>query len=166
MAFDIDALLLDRVFQPCVNATADRLSCFALARIALAVAVEAQMLTLFWDAVEGGSAFSVGFSAFALVLTLFGAQQAWRVIMRAERQSRSGTMNVRRITLRGQRMTWLAVCAGCVALLIPHGDIRAVFQILSCGAWLALIYFVSCTPLPPARRRATGFIAGLSGAGA
>lgn len=166
MTFDIDALLLDRVFQPCVNVAADRLSCFALARIALAIAVEAQTLTLFWDAIEHASVFSLGFSAFAVVLTLFGAQQAWRLITRAERQSRSGTMNVRRITFRGQRVTWLLVCAGCIALLMPHGDVRAVFQILSCAAWVALIYFVSCTPLPPARRRAAGFNGSTLGAGA
>ena len=166
MALDIDALLLDRVFQPCVNAVAERMSCFALARVALVLAVEAQGLTLYWDAVANASVFSVGFSTFAAVLTLFGAQQAWRVIMRAERQSRSGTMNARRISLRGQRMTWLAVCSGCIAYLAPHGDIRAAFMILSCGGWVALIYLVSCTPLPPARRRAAGFTSGIASAAA
>ena len=157
MAVDIDTVLLDRVFQPCVNVAAGMMSCFALARAALAVAVEAQTLVLFWDAIDKASAFSMAFSAFAAVLTLVGAQQAWKTIARAERQARSGTMNTRRMTLRGQRMTWLFVCLGCAAVLIPNGDIRAAFQILGCVAWIALVYFISCEAVPPARRRETSF---------
>ena len=86
VAVDIDTVLLDRVFQPCVNVAAGMMSCFALARAALAVAVEAQTLVLFWDAIDRASAFSMAFSAFAAVLTLVGAQQAWKTIARAERQ--------------------------------------------------------------------------------
>ena len=157
MAVDIDSILLDRVFQPWVNVAARMMSCFALARASLALAVEAQMLTLLWDAIAKATAFSVGFSAFAAVLTLVGAQQAWKMIARAERQARSGTMNFRRMTLRGQRVTWLGVCFGCAAILIPHGDIRAAFQILGCAAWIALVYFISCEPVPPARRREMSF---------
>ncbi len=155
MTIDVDAVLIDRVFQPCADHFAAWTSCFGLARGALVIACESQALTLFWDAVRDVSGVNLVLSGLIAVLTLFGAQQAWRLINRAERQSRSGGMNVRRITLRQQRMTWLGVSAACTATLCPHGDIRAAFTVLACIAWVALIYFVSCTPRPPAMRRSS-----------
>ena len=153
MTVDVDAILLDRVFQPCADRLAAWTSCFGLARGALVLACESQTLTLFWDAVRDASGVNLVLSGMIAVLTLFGAQQAWGLIKRAERQSRSGSMNIRRVTLRWQRMTWLGVSACCSATLSPHADIRAVFTILACAAWVALIYFVSCTPRPPALQR-------------
>jgi hypothetical protein len=150
---DVDAVLLDRVFQPCADHLAEWTTCFGLARGALVVACESQALTLFWDAFLDGSAINLVLSGMIAMLTLFGAQQAWGLIKRVERQARSGGMNVRRITLRRQRMIWLGVSAFCTATLSPHADIRAVSAILACMGWVALIYFVSCTPRPPAMRR-------------
>ncbi len=152
MTVDIDAVLLDRVFQPCSDSVAGWTTCFGLARGALVVACEAQALTLFWDAVRDESGVNVMMSGIVAVLTLFGARQAWGLIKRIERQSRSGGMNARRVTLRQQRMTWLGVSTCCSAILCTHADIRAAFTILACIAWVAVIYFVSCTPRPPALR--------------
>ena len=153
VAIDLDATLLDRVFQPLCDAFALWASPFGMARGALVLAVESQALPLFWNVLKDRSVFSATLSSMAAVLTLIGAQQAWRLIAKAERESRGNTMNVRRITLRRQRMTWLAVCTGCSALLLQDPDIRAAFSILSCLAWVALIYLVSCTPRPQARQR-------------
>lgn len=153
MTIDLDAILLDRVFQPCADRLAGWTTCFGLARGALVLACESQALTLFWDAIRDGSGNNLLLSGMIAMLTLFGAQQAWSLIKRIERQSRSGGMNVRRITLRGQRMTWLGVSACCSAVLGMDADIRALFTILACIAWVALIYFVSCTPRPPALRQ-------------
>ena len=153
MAVDPDWILLDRVFQPFVEACAGLTSCFGLARVALVIAVEAQGLTLFWDGVADPSVFGVTLCSAVAVLTIFAARQAWQLIRRAEKQTRSGMMNVRRISLRRQRLTWLGVCAACMALLVPQGDLRSGFALIGCAGWIALIYFVSCTPLPPARQR-------------
>ncbi len=155
MTVDVDAFLLDRVFQPCADQLAGYTTCFGLARGALVLACESQALTLFWDAVRDVSGANLVMSGLVAVLTLFGAQQAWGLIKGIERQSRSGGMNIRRVTLRAQRMTWLGVSTCCGALLFTHPDIRAAFTILACAAWVALIYFVSCTPRPPAMRHST-----------
>lgn len=152
MAIDVDAFLLDRVFQPCANQLATVATCFGLARTALVLACESQALTLFWDASREMTPFNITLCGMVALLTLFGGYQAWQLIKRVERQSRSGGMNVRRITLRAQRMSWLGVCALCTATLGPNADIRAVFAIVGCIAWVAVIYFMSCTPMPPAQR--------------
>ena len=152
MTTDVDAILLDRVFQPCADRLAAFTTCFGLARGALVLACESQALTLFWDVFRDASGINLVLSGLIAALTLFGAQQAWGLIKRIERQSRLGGMNIRRITLRGQRMTWLGVSAGCSAILCKDPDLRAAFTILACVAWVALIYFVSCTPRPPAMR--------------
>lgn len=162
MTIDIDATLLDRVFQPCADRLAGVATCFGLARIALVLACESQALTLFWDAFRDASGVNLALSGMVAALTLFGAKQAWGLIQRTERQSRSGGMNVRRVTLRGQRLTWLAVSGSCSAVLCTHLDISAAFTILACGAWVALIYFVSCTPQPPAMRRTVGLAGAFS----
>lgn len=152
MAIDVDAVLLDRVFQPCANRFAGLATCFGLARVALVLACESQALTLFWDALRDTSGFNLALCASVAALTVYGGMQAWRLIKRVERQSRSGGMNVRRITLRRQRLSWLGVCAFCTATLSPHADIRAIFAIVACIAWVAVVYFISCTPLPPVQR--------------
>lgn len=162
MTVDVDAILLDRVFQPCADHLAEWTTCFGLARGALVLACESQALTLFWDAVRDSSAVNVMLSGMVAMLTLFGARQAWGLIQRVERQSRSGGMNVRRVTLRQQRMTWLGLSASCSALLCIHADIRAAFAIVSCVAWVALIYFISCTPRPPALRHSNRLASALS----
>lgn len=117
------------------------------------LACESQALTLFWDALRDTTGFNLALCMIVAGLTLFGGYQAWQLIKRVERQSRSGGMNLRRITLRGQRLAWLGVCAFCTATLSPHADIRAVFAIVACIAWVAVVYFVSCTPMPPAQRQ-------------
>jgi hypothetical protein len=147
---DVDTILLDHVFQPCADRLATWTTCFGLARAALILACESQTLTLFWDAVLDVSGVNLTLSGFIAVLTLVGAHRAWGLIKRVERQSRSGGMNVRRVTLRQQRMTWLGIAAVCSAMLCTHADIRVIFNIVACIAWVALIYFVSCTPPPPA----------------
>ena len=153
MGIDVDAVLLDRVFQPCANSCAAVATCFGLARTSMVIACESQALTLFWDAARDASGFNLMMCVTVAALTLYGGYQAWQLIRRIERQSRSGGMNVRRITLRGQRMSWLGVCALCTATLSPHADIRSVFAIVACIAWVAVVYFVSCTPMPPAQRQ-------------
>ncbi len=153
MAIDVDTFLLDRVFQPCADRLASVASCFGLARTALVLACEAQALTLFWDASLNLTPFNLAMCGSVALLACYGGYRAWQLIQRIERQSRSGAMNVRRITLRGQRMTWLGACALCSAMLSPHADIRAAFAILGCIAWVAVVYFLSCTPMPPAERR-------------
>ena len=162
MAIDVDAFLLDRVFQPCADRLASVASCFGLARTALVLACESQALTLFWDATLSLTPFNLVMCASVASLTGYGGYRAWQLIQRIERQSRTGTMNVRRITLRGQRMTWLGVCALCSVMLSPNADIRAVFAILGCVAWVAVVYFLSCTPMPPAERRSFRMSAALS----
>ncbi len=162
MAIDIDAVLLDRVFQPCANRFAGVSTCFGLSRVALVLACESQALTLFWDATGDRSGFNLALCLAVATLTLYGGYQGWQLIKRVERQSRSGGMNVRRITLRGQRLAWIGVCALCVATLSPHADVRAVFAIVACAAWVAVIYFVSCTPSPPAQRHSFRMAAALS----
>lgn len=152
MSFDFDAVLLDRVFQPWADRLAGWTTCFGIARGALVLACESQGLTLYWDAIRDVSAVNIVVSGMIALLMLFGAWQAWRLITRAERQSRSATMNIRRITLRWQRMMWLGISTCCIATLSPHADIRSAFAILACFAWVALIYFVSCTANPPAFR--------------
>ncbi len=154
MTVDIDAVLLDRVFQPCADRVAEWTNCFGLARGALVLACEAQALTLFWDAVHDASGVDLALCAMIGALTFYGARQAWNLIKRVERQSRSGGMNVRRVTLRHQRLTWLGVSTCCAAILSIDADIRSAATILACAAWVALIYFVSCTPRPPALRQA------------
>lgn len=153
MTIDLDAILLDHVYQPCADRLAEWTSCFGLARGAMVLACEAQALTLFWDAVRDVSPVNLLFCTLIAALMLFGAKQAWSLIRRAERQSRSGAMNVRRITLRWQRMAWLGVSVCCTAAVGLNFDIRAAFTVLSCMSWVSLIYFVSCTPRPPAMRR-------------
>ena len=162
MPVDPDAVLLEHVFQPCADRLVGWTTCFGLARGALVLACESQALTLFWDAVRDPTSVNLVLSGLVAALTLWGARQAWGLIKRTERQSRSGCMNVQRIALRGQRLSWLGVGICCTAALSTQFDIRAAFNILACLAWVALIYFVSCTPRPPLMRHSSRMVAAVS----
>jgi hypothetical protein len=138
MRLDVDSLLLDRLFQPVADRAAGRVTCFGLARTFLLAAVLLQVIVTMIDLRVA--------TASACLLGLAGAQQAWCLITRTERQAQPGGRNLRRITLRWQRLAWLAVTPWSVAAGI---SVRGGFELGLCGtsvAWLGLIYFVSCTP--------------------
>lgn len=149
MSVDVDNLLLDRVFQPAADRAAQWASCFALSRASLALALLLQLAVLALDlSVEGDPLrryMALGITALALV----GGQQAMTGITRAERQARPGAMNVRRITMRWQRLAWLAIAlwAATVAAGSRTGANAGVCA--ACLAWLSCIYFLSCTASPP-----------------
>ncbi len=148
---DIDSVLLDRLFQPLADRLAAWISCFGLARLSLAVAVGLQCIVVMIDmrgAIEPVQRVAaVGIS----LLALFGAQQAWSLITRTERQARPGNLNLRRITLRWQRVAWIAVTVWSVAAGVTAGE-GGLGLAGACFAWLGIVYFVSCTPLPPPAR--------------
>lgn len=152
MRMDVDSLLLDRLFQPVADRSADWITCFGLARLSLAAAVLLQFLILAIDLRSFDGPMARVAATCITLLALFGGRQAWSMIARIERQSRAGQMNVRRISLRWQRLAWLAVTAWSVATSASGGG-EAGLEI--CGAslaWLGLTYFVSCTPAPPPAR--------------
>lgn len=151
MRTDIDTLLLDRLFQPLADRLAGLTNCFGLARLSLAAAVLLQFAVLAADLTELGAPSQRLAAAAIALLALFGAEQGWRLIVRTERQARSGGMNLRRITLRWQRLAWLGVTSWSVVGAGGNGLSEAALW-GACVAWVGLIYFVSCTPTPPPMR--------------
>lgn len=152
MRNDVDSLLLDRLFQPFVDRAADWITCFGMARISLAFAVLLQFVVLIIDLSSMEDAMTRLVAGSVTVLALFGAKQAWALVERTERQARPGGMNLRRITLRWQRLAWLAVTSWAVATGLSGGDGVGMAICGASLAWVSLIYFVSCTPAPPPRR--------------
>ena len=153
MRSDIDNLLLDRLFQPLTDRAAGWITCFGLARASLTAAVLLQFVVLVIDLSGFEDPLHRVLAVGVTVIALFGAQQTRTLIARAERQTRVGTMNVRRITMRWQRLAWLGVTMWAAATGLSAG----AAGLGVCGAslaWLGLIYFVSCTPAPPRWRRA------------
>ncbi len=166
MSADVDTLLLDRVFQPLADRGSSATTCFGLARLALATAVALQTMVLVDDLLLFADPFTRALAGAIAVLAFVGADQGRRMISRVERQSRSGLMNIRRITLRGQRWAWLAITGWTVATACMRQDTATAHVGLSSLAWLAAIYFASCTPKPPGlthqRRRSTAHPLNLS----
>lgn len=154
MRTDLDTLLLDHLFQPAADRAAAWISCFGLARLALGMAIGLQlmMVTVELSRIEAQAPRLAGLGI--TLLALFGAQQAWLLILRTERQARCGTMNLRRITLRWQRLAWLAVTVWSAVTGISAEASTAVGLCGTCLSWLSVIYFVSCTAAPPPERTA------------
>lgn len=146
---DVDSLLLDRLFQPASDRFGSDSSCFGLARVCLVAAAGLQFVVLAVDLQNDADLFRRVLAVGITVLALAGAQQARHTIARAERQSRPGAMNIRRITMRWQRAAWLAITlwAAAVAIGQPNGGNLAV--VAASMAWLSCIYFLSCSPSPP-----------------
>ncbi len=149
MHADIDTALLDRVFQPVADRAASAATCFDLARFALAAAVALQTIVLIDDLLTFGDPVARALAGGITLLAFVGADQGRRLIVRVERQARSGMMNVRRITLRSQRWAWLAICGWTVATTVIRLDATSLHLGLASLAWVATIYFASCTPQPP-----------------
>ena len=150
MSDDIDTLLLDRVFQPVADRLNGWTTCFGLARLSLAAAVALQTAVLACDIASDCDPTLLGLATGATLLAYFGADQARGLIARVERQSRPGVMNLRRVTLRWQRMMWLAVAACCAGSSFASMQAGAVCGALASLSWVAAIYFLSCSPKPPA----------------
>lgn len=157
VALDVDTLLLDRVFQPVVNECADLLSSFALARASLVLALLLDTAALAWtlgNAVPLISALLAG----ATLATFVGAQQLRTEIDRAERQSRPGLMNVRRVTMRLLRCSFLFTGGlGAVVALQPDATVACACVCIGNLFWLATSHFLSCSAAPPSYRRAPAF---------
>ena len=149
MQADIDTLLLDRVFQPAADRLSIGTNCFGLARLALLAAVLLQTIVLAADLLIFADPVMRALAGGITLLAFAGADQARGMIARVERQTRTGVMNVRRITLRRQRMAWLAVSLGSGATALARLDGATICAGLASLSWLAVIYFVSCSPAPP-----------------
>ncbi len=152
MSIDVDGFLLDRVFQPAADRLAETASCFTMARLSLLGAVMLQTIVLCGDLVLFADPVMRMLAGGITVLAFFGADRGRVLIARAERASRSGTLNVRRITLRWQRMAWLAIGLWSVATSCTKPDAATLGLAVASLFWLATIYFVSCSPAPPTRR--------------
>ena len=153
MTTDVDTLLLDRVFQPVADGLNDWTTCFGLARVSLAAGIALQTAVLAFDIQTYSDPAILILAVGATLLAYFGADQARGLIARVERQSRPGVMNVRRITLRWQRMAWLTVAACCAGSSLASLDLGSVCAGLATLSWVAVVYFLSCSPKPPAARR-------------
>jgi hypothetical protein len=150
---DVDTLLLDRVFQPVADRLEDWTTCFGLARVSLAAGVALQTAVLAFDIQTYSDPVILILAVGATLLAYLGADQTRALIARVERQSRPGVMNVRRVTLRWQRMAWLTVSACCAGSSFASMELGAVCGSLASLSWVAAVYFLSCSPKPPAARR-------------
>lgn len=155
MSADIDLWLLDHVFQPCVERLKAWTDCFGLARASLVAAVALQTAVLACDFSSTTDPLMITLAVGVTLLAYAGADGTRAMIARVERQSRPGVMNVRRVTLRMQRLAWLFVALGCSAILLPSPGLKPVCQTVANLCWLAVVYFVSCTPTPPRFRART-----------
>lgn len=152
MSADIDTLLLDQVFQPVADQLNDWATCFGLARLSLAAAVALQTAVLAFDIQTCSDPAMLGVAVGATLLAYLGADQARALIARVERQSRPGVMNLRRVTLRWQRMAWVTVATCCAGSSLSSMELGAVCGGLASLSWVAAVYFLSCSPKPPAAR--------------
>ncbi len=153
MTIDIDAVLLDRVFQPAADSVGDWLTCFDLARVALVGVVVLQAMVLARQAGLDPEAAALGLVAAASVVQCWAVRLVLRQIRRAERRCRPGMMNVARITLRPFRVVWLLVAAGSACLLTGlHGGAMSLCPAAANGLWVAAVYLMSCAAgSPPVR---------------
>ncbi len=153
MATDLDTVLLDRVFQPAADGMSDRVSCFDLARVALAGVVVLQTVVLARQAGAGPDAAALGLVTAASLIQYWAVGQVLGQIRRAERRARPGMMNVARVTLRPFRMVWLLVAAGSACLLTGlHGGIASLCPAAANLLWVAAVYLMSCVARAPAAR--------------
>lgn len=165
MRIDLDTWLLDRVFQPLVDHAADWASNFHLARGALVSGIVLSTVALAWTLTVAIAPVVSVLAIGATLATYVGAQQLRTQITRAERQSRPGLMNIRRVTMRFLRSSLLSATFGSLVLvLLPGADLGCVWVLAGCICWLATSHFISCSPSPPTRtvRRASPVFAGAS----
>lgn len=162
MSADIDAMLLDQVFQPAGDRLEGWTTCFGLARLCLGAAVALQTGVLALEIGAGRDPAMLGLTAGLTVLAYFGADHARALIARVERQSRPGAMNLRRVTLRWQRLTWLGAAACCTGSSLASLEGGAICAGLASLAWVASVYFLSCSPTPPASRTFRRYAAALA----
>ncbi len=153
MTIDVDAVLLDRVFQPVADALGDRCSCFDLARGALSGVVVLQTVVLARQMGLGPGDAALGLVAVASVVQYWAVSLVLRQIRRAERRTRPGMMNVGRITLRPFRVVWLLVAAGSACLLSGmHGGAMSLCPAAANAFWVAAVYLMSCVARSPSAR--------------
>jgi len=153
LALDIDSVLIDRLFQPASDRMAAQTSCFGLARLSLLGAVLLQFVVLANDLQADGDALRRLLAGGITILALVGADRGRYVIARAERQAQPGTMNIRRITMRWQRVAWLVITVWAASVALGQPNRANVAVCFASMAWLSCIYFTSCSPSPPVLRR-------------
>jgi len=132
MAIDVDTMLLDRVFQPAADGACAWASCFDLARSALAGVALLQTVVLAHGMSLGPDTAGLGLMATASVIQYWAVGLVLRQIRRAERQTRSGMMNLARITLHG----------GTVSLCPAGANVL----------WVVAVYLMSCVASSPSVR--------------
>ncbi len=159
MKFDIDSVLIDRVFQPAADRLAAWASCFGLARVCLVGAALFQFVVLANDLQADDDGLRRALAGGITILALVGADQGRHVIKRAERQSRSGMMNIRRMTMRWQRVAWVVINVWAISMALGQPTGANVAVCLASMAWGSCIYFISCSPSPPVVRRTSRVLA-------
>ena len=153
MAIDLDAVLLDRVFQPLADCVCDRASCFDLSRAALAGVVALQSVVLARQASVDPGVAALGLVAVASLIQYWAVGRVLRQIRGAERRARPGTMNVARVTLRPFRMVWLLVAAGSACLLTGlHQGASSLCPVAANVLWVVAVYLMSCVASTPSAR--------------
>ena len=155
MQADIDRFLLDKLFQPVAERAAPWGDCFGLARLALAGAVLLQAAVLALDLMIFAEPVARGLAGGIAALAFYAAGQTRTLIAKTARQSRPGLPNVRRISLRWQRTAWLATSVWSGAAAAVQGDAASICAGLTCLCWLAVLYLVSCSPMPLQDRAVT-----------
>ena len=118
-------------------------------------------MVLAWNSSVANSPFGIALAIGAALVTYSGAQQMRSQITLAERQSRPGLMNVRRVTMRLFRAAFLSVMFGSgLLVLLPGADMACVCVFAGNLLWLATGYFISCSSAAPTqsfRRRSPAF---------
>ena len=153
MAIDVDTMLLDRVFQPAADGACAWASCFDLARSALAGVALLQTVVLAHGMSLGPDTAGLGLMATASVIQYWAVGLVLRQIRRAERQTRSGMMNLVRITLRPFRIVWLLVAASSACLLTGlHGGTVSLCPAGANVLWVVAVYLMSCVASSPSVR--------------
>ncbi len=148
---DVDALLIDKLWQPLADRLGDRLSCFDLARLSLDAAIALEAALLAWDLANIASR-TLRTAVVIGTLMAFGAAQALRgQIARAERRARPGMMNLDRVTLRPVRLLWVGLALFCAAGLALSASIAALLNAGATLGWIGAVYLMCCVPMPPTK---------------
>ena len=153
MSTDADFLLLDRVFQPVADRMAAWATCFDLARATLIAVIVLHTAVLAWNLTLLTNPLLLALATGGTLAGYGAASQLRGQVARAERRCRPGMMNVQRVTMRPFRVAWLGFAAVSAALAFVSGlrpvDLCAAALSL---AWLATVYFASCSPSQPRAR--------------
>lgn len=166
MPRDVDAYLIDRVFQPATDAMAEWISCFTLARWSVVGAVLLEAIAWAWKlSAEDDPLVHMVMLAGGVITLCYVAREVRRQIARTERRARPGMLNVARITLRPLRMVFNGVAVVALGYSVLSGMQPVnLCNLTACALWVVTVYFLCCVPSPP--RQVSRSVRGFAHAGA